>query len=76
MPVKSKETTINMNMTEENPICDIKMNVTEKQKQIIINFMREHPDFGKGKLRYNRCNKSIMVSVIISYVLLLYKTFL
>ncbi|XP_018367749.1 PREDICTED: myb/SANT-like DNA-binding domain-containing protein 4 [Trachymyrmex cornetzi] len=33
------------------------MNVTEKQKQILINFMRANPDFGRGQLRYNRENK-------------------
>ncbi|XP_071581866.1 uncharacterized protein [Temnothorax nylanderi] len=33
------------------------MNVTEKQKQMLINFMRSHPDFGRGRLRYNRENK-------------------
>jgi len=38
------------------------MNVTEKQKQILIHFMRRHPDFGRGRLRYNRENKRKMVS--------------
>lgn len=36
------------------------MNVTEKQKQILINFMRAHPDFGRGRVRYNRENKRKM----------------
>ncbi|KYM99739.1 hypothetical protein ALC62_09357 [Cyphomyrmex costatus] len=34
------------------------MNVTEKQ--ILINFMRSHPNFGRGRLRYNRENKRKM----------------
>jgi len=46
------------------------MNVTEKQKQILINFMHSHPDFGRGRLRYNRENKRKIVSNFISYALL------
>jgi len=38
------------------------MNVTEKQKQIFISFMNSHPDFGRGRLRYNRENKRKIVS--------------
>jgi len=39
------------------------MNITEKQKQIMINFMRSHADFGRGRLRYNRENKKKLVSI-------------
>ncbi|XP_020296799.1 uncharacterized protein LOC109861525 [Pseudomyrmex gracilis] len=31
--------------------------VTEKQKEIIICFMQDHPEFGRGRLRYNSENK-------------------
>lgn len=46
------------------------MNVTEKQKQILVNFMQSHPDFGRDRLRYNRVNKRKIVSDFISCVLL------
>ncbi|XP_020298622.1 uncharacterized protein LOC109862869 [Pseudomyrmex gracilis] len=35
------------------------MNVTEKQKEVMLNFMNEHPDFGRG-LRYKSENKRKM----------------
>ena len=38
------------------------MNVTEKQKRILIDFMQKNPDLGRGRLRYNSANKRIMVS--------------
>ncbi|KYM94068.1 PREDICTED: uncharacterized protein LOC108781631 [Cyphomyrmex costatus] len=34
-----------------------KMNVTEKQKGILLSFMQRYPDFGRGRLRYNSENK-------------------
>lgn len=36
------------------------MNVTEKQKSILLNYMRNNPDFAKGRLRYNGANKKIL----------------
>ncbi|XP_029172023.1 uncharacterized protein LOC114941265 isoform X2 [Nylanderia fulva] len=36
------------------------MNVTEKQKEIILNFMTKHSDFGRGRIRYNNENKRKM----------------
>jgi len=54
--------------TLEIAIDSENMNVTEKQKQIMINFMKAHPDFGKGRLRYNRENKRKLVSTLISYL--------
>lgn len=40
------------------------MNVTEKQKELIMRFMQQHPDFGRGRLRYNRENKRRLVSIM------------
>lgn len=40
------------------------MNITEKQKRIILNYMKENPDFARGRLRYNSSNKKILVSII------------
>ncbi|XP_012285524.1 uncharacterized protein LOC105702496 [Orussus abietinus] len=36
------------------------MNVTEHQKTILLNFMKSHPDFGNGRMRYNSHNKRKM----------------
>lgn len=40
------------------------MNVTEKQKRIILNYMKENPDSARGRLRYNSSNKKILASII------------
>jgi len=40
------------------------MNVTEKQKEILISFMQKYPDFGRGRLRYNSENKRKIVSIL------------
>jgi len=32
------------------------MNVTEKQKELILQFMQQHPDFGQDYVRYNKEN--------------------
>lgn len=45
------------------------MNVTEKQKQLLVNFMCSHPDFGRGRLRYNRENKKKLVSDFINVII-------
>jgi len=46
------------------------MNVTEKQKEVILQFMQQHPDFGRGWPRYNKENKRKIVSIInINYIL-------
>ena len=42
------------------------MNVTEKQKKILLNYMKENEDFARGRLRYNSGNKKILVSIILS----------
>lgn len=39
------------------------MNVTDKQEKIILNYMKDNPDFARGCLRYNSANKKILVSI-------------
>jgi len=41
------------------------MNVTEKQKRILLNYMKDNQDFARGRLRYNSDNKKILVSLYI-----------
>lgn len=43
------------------------MNVTEKQKIILLNYMKENEDFARGRLRYQSGNKKILVSIIYIY---------
>ncbi|XP_071652728.1 uncharacterized protein [Temnothorax longispinosus] len=36
------------------------MNVTNKQKRILLNYMKDNEDFARGRLRYNSSNKKIL----------------
>jgi len=42
------------------------MNFSEDQKRIFLNYMKEHADFGRGRLRYAGENKRIMVKKSLS----------
>ncbi|XP_024879185.1 uncharacterized protein LOC112459365 [Temnothorax curvispinosus] len=36
------------------------MNVTKKQKSVMLNYMKDNPDFARDRLRYNGANKKIL----------------
>jgi len=40
------------------------MNVTEKQKKILLQYMRQNEDFARGRLRYNSANKKRIVRIL------------
>ena len=40
------------------------MNVTDKQKEILLEFMKLHPDFGGGRIRSRGESKKQLVSPI------------
>lgn len=44
-----------------------KMNITEHQKKILLNYMKQNEDFARGRLRYNSSNKKVLVSIYIFY---------
>jgi len=41
------------------------MNVTEKRKRILQNYMKDNQDFARGCLHYNSGNKELLVSLYI-----------
>lgn len=43
------------------------MNFSEEQKKILLKYMREHADFGRGRLCYAGENKRIMVRKIVCH---------
>jgi len=48
----------------------VRQKETEKQKELMLQFMQQHPDLGRGYLRYNRKNKRKIVSIMnINYIL-------
>lgn len=42
------------------------MNFSEEQKRLLLKYMKEHVDFGRGRLRYAGENKRIMVKKTLS----------